>query len=672
MSIFTDITTDNLANWKDPFGFKGGQMRELALQVGGTYLPPFVDNIGFIADLTFIGINLRMACSIDINDLDNIAFALTVYKPIGELFVILQSALLTPEASKLLGQLDGLLKFAPITLMSFDSNGDGELDPLLTFVPFDTEIAGTSLDVGMGINAKVTVFGAVGTLAFFTDPDFTDMTGSLTIENLKINDILTISGIAENSDLTANFHISVITSDQYFNGDGKFTVGGFTLAQAKFSVTPTTATITDSFLAAGPLVFHINSLSVVLAELKASGETSITLFNQIIADASFNISSHHFDTTFTLFGATATAALDIDITSLAISGSLSIDHLAINGFLSISGETVGTDLTLSFDTINPSLSGSGRIALFDYTLAAAKFDYSEQVVEITDATLVLQRGVITLNINSLNVDLVLNTSSGNADIGLFDNTVAKTDFNISTNHVDFKAAITLGAISVNNSFVWNNTTNTLTGTGAIEIKGTPLANASFSYSEGSVVTITGELAVTVKEGVGSVNASITATYNNDTKVVSVTVDADLGALGDVHFSVNANSFSAAGIATDIYNHAVSDLGELPGYIASAVTDGVTDILKSGSFSFTKDQANKAVDDALSQVGKIKDIFGGSKEHNQTFIDDDTGQTWDGNGGNDVIFGNGGNDDLNADIPHQIQDKNDLNYTNLIMYFGDYP
>jgi len=33
MSIFTDISTEDLDNWKDPFGFKGGQMRELALQV---------------------------------------------------------------------------------------------------------------------------------------------------------------------------------------------------------------------------------------------------------------------------------------------------------------------------------------------------------------------------------------------------------------------------------------------------------------------------------------------------------------------------------------------------------------------------------------------------------------------------------------------------------------
>jgi Ca2+-binding RTX toxin-like protein len=598
-----------------------------------------------------------MAVYIDINDFDNNAFTLTVYDEISATLLLdrlIKSALLTPEASKLLGQLDGLLKFAPITLMSFDSIGDDKLDPLVNFVPLETEIAGTSLDLGMGINAKVTVFGAVGTLALFTNPAYTYTTGSLTIENLKINNILTISGIAENSDLTANFHISALGI--YFNGDGKFTVGGFTLAQAQFKVTPTIATITDSFLAAGPLVFHINSLSVVLAELKASGETSITLFNQIIADASFYICSDHFDTTFTLFGATATAALDINNTSQAISGSLSIDHLAINGFLSISGVTAGTDLTLSFDTINPSLSGSGRIALFDYTLAAAKFDYSEQAVNITDATLALVPSVITLNINTLNVDLVLNTSSGNADIGLFGNTLANTAFNISTNHVDFKAAITLGAISVIDSFVWNNATNTLTGTSTIKINNTSLANASFSYSEGSVVTITGELAVTVKEGVGSVNASITATYNNDTKAVSVTVDADLGALGDVHFSVNANDFTGKYIAAEIYNLAVSDLGELPDYIASAVTDGVTGILKSGSFSFTKAQATNAVDDALNQVGsKITKWFGGSKEHNQTFIDDDTGQTWDGNGGNDVIFGNGGNDDLHGHQGNDIID-----------------
>ena len=26
----------------------------------------------------------------------------------------------------------------------------------------------------------------------------------------------------------------------------------------------------------------------------------------------------------------------------------------------------------------------------------------------------------------------------------------------------------------------------------------------------------------------------------------------------------------------------------------------------------------------------------------------------------------------TDIPHPIQDKNDLNYTQRIMYFGDYP
>ncbi|MEI6268596.1 MAG: DUF4347 domain-containing protein, partial [Methylococcaceae bacterium] len=644
MSMYTDIRTKDLTSWKDPFGFKGGEMRELALQVGVTYLDPVLfDNAGFIADIKFLSCNLRMACSVDITNPDHIAFALTVYDEISATLLLdsLKSAMLTPAALKLLGPLGDILKFSPVTFMSFDSNGDGVLDPLLSFVPFETSIAGTALDVGMSINAQVKIFGAVGTLALFVNPDFTDMSGSLRIKQLQLSNILSIGGIEPNSDLTANFHISAISSDQYFNGDGKITVCGFTLAQAKFSITPTHATITDALLGLGPLAFHINSLDVDLAHLNASGETSITLFNKVLTDTSFNLSSNHFDATFKLFGASATVALDVNYNTHAVSGSISVANLAINGFLSLSGVNAGTPLALSFDTAHASISGSARIALFDYTLASAQFDFSETALSITNATLALVPGVISLKINSLGINLVNGTSSGNAEMSLLGQTIANTAFNISNHHVDFNAAFNLGAVHINNAFVWDNATHVLAGAGIIQINGTTLASASFSYADGGVVNIQGNLDLHIKD-IGTVTASVLAIYDHGK--VSVTVEAGLGGLGDVHLTVNADSFSAATIAQNIYDHAVADLGAVPEYLASAVAGGVTDLFHSGAVTLVESQVTSLVSDAMGAIGgAISSLFGKSKEHNQTYIGDDNNNVWNGNGGNDLFFGNGGND-----------------------------
>ena len=655
MSMFTNISTKDLTSWKDPFGFKGGEMRQLALEVGVTYLGTGFDHVGFIADLKFMTYNFRMACAFDINDPDHIAFELTVYNEISATTLIdsLKSALLTPAALKLLGPMGDLLKFSPVTFMSFDSNGDGVLDPLLSFVPFATSIADTKLSEGMGINAQVKIFGAVGTLAFYVNPDFTDMSGSLRIKNLQLSNILSIGGIEPDSDLTASFHISAISSDQYFNGDGKITVCGFTLAQAKFSITPTHATITDALLGLGPLAFHINYLDVDLARLDASGKTSITLFNKVLTDTSFNLSSNHFDATFMLFGASATVALDINYNTHAVSGSISVDHLAINGFLTLSGIEPGSALKPTFDNANNSISGSARIALFDYTLASAQFDFSETAVSITNATLALVPGVISLKINSLGINLVNGTSSGNAEMSLFGQTIANTAFNISNHHVDFNAAFDLGAVHISDAFVWDNATHVLAGTGTIQINGTTLASASFSYTDGGVVNIRGSLDLHIKD-IGSVRASVLAIYDHGD--VKVTVEAGLGGLGDVHLTVKADSFSAANIAEDIYNHAVADLGAVPEYLASAIAGGVTDLFHSGAVSLVKDQVTGFVGDALGKVGSaISSLIGKSHETNQTYIGDVNDNVWNGNGGNDLFFGNGGND---SSCGHQGNDVMD--------------
>ncbi len=352
VSLFAAMDTDGLAGWENPFGFKNAEIRKAGFQLGATYLAPYVDNIGLVMDARWDQYDISFGGSMDVNDPESIAFTLTINQDINivRMMAQMQSMALGPEAARLFSLTKGLFNYIPLTMRSFDSNHDGSLDPFISFVPFPTEIAGISLDEGIGINARVNLGGQLGELALNSSPDFMEMSGSLRISNLVLGDWLVISGTQPGSDLTARFEIS--PAEQYFNGDGKITVLGQTLAQAHFSISSSQIAVTNTKLPLIPAVLNLNidSLNADFNTLTASGKTSLTLLGRDMAGLDFTMNSQKIN----VAGNFDLGALDIignmvwdtRQRDLNISGNLSINNVNLaatqvtydNGALNISGK----------------------------------------------------------------------------------------------------------------------------------------------------------------------------------------------------------------------------------------------------------------------------------------------------------------------------------------------
>ncbi|MGK7925119.1 MAG: hypothetical protein AB4290_07710, partial [Spirulina sp.] len=91
VSVYTN--GDFQGSWDDPFGFKGASVRQIAVQTGGTYIAPYIDNFGLIGDLKWGEIDVELGFSLDANDPDNYAFIFTPNKAIG-LTEVMESSLI--------------------------------------------------------------------------------------------------------------------------------------------------------------------------------------------------------------------------------------------------------------------------------------------------------------------------------------------------------------------------------------------------------------------------------------------------------------------------------------------------------------------------------------------------------------------------------------------------
>jgi Ca2+-binding RTX toxin-like protein len=404
VSLFAAMDTNGLAGWKNPFGFNNAEIRTAGFQLGATYLAPYVDNIGLVMDARWDQYDISFGGSMDVNDPESIAFTLTINQDINivRMMAQMQSMALGPEAARLFSLTKGLFNSIPLTMRSFDSDNDGTLDPFISFVPFPTEIAGLALDEGIGINARVNLGGQIGELALNSSPDFMEMSGSLRISNLVLGDWLVISGTQPGSDLTARFEIS--PAEQYFNGDGKITVLGQTLAQAYFSVSSSGIAINDTKLPLIPAVLNLNidSLDVDFNALTANGKTSMVLLGREMAGLDFSMNSQKINVT----GNFDLGALDIignmvwdtNQRDLNISGSLSINNVNLaatqvtydNGALNISGKigvtlpnigSVDTRIKAKYTSTGLAISASADLgALGTPKISIAANDFSASTI----------------------------------------------------------------------------------------------------------------------------------------------------------------------------------------------------------------------------------------------------------------------------------------------------
>ncbi|MBS9769703.1 MAG: transporter substrate-binding domain-containing protein [Trichodesmium erythraeum GBRTRLIN201] len=275
--------------WKNPFGLPDSELRELGVQIGATYIPPFIDNVGFVGDLQFGNYDFDAAFLVDITDPQKFAIELTLNEPLGLVDMItgpINSYLINqldnvPILDEVTGLFNSFSDLVPISVVSIDGpDDDEELDPLIKIVPVETEVLERTLEQGIGFNAAVRVGSKEGTFNFNMNPfsGNPSLEGSLKIPEIDILGVVKISGVPNGKDTDLNLDLKVSPSEAYFRGDGQLEFFGINLAKADFDFSTSGIKVKELSLLNGTLklsdveIGKLNNVATAKGELEFLGQ----------------------------------------------------------------------------------------------------------------------------------------------------------------------------------------------------------------------------------------------------------------------------------------------------------------------------------------------------------------------------------------------------------------
>ena len=374
--------------WENVFGVSDTEVRNFALELAGTIQPAVPSPIllpnllGFVYDFRWKTIDIDLRTKVDFEDPKNIAGIFTIYQPVGlsELLVgpvapFLELA--TVDTTVINDTADFLDKLFNGKIASYDSDGDGEIDPLLQYVPFKTDIAGISLDRGLGINAEFSGYGdSEALLSLQTNDTFTSLTGQVLIPEISFaignQPLLTLSGYQDD---TLNLDLKASLSETYIRGDGRLEMFGQTVAQADFSIDPTRIDIEELYLNLFILNLDIDNFFLDTTTFDGGGQLNLNLFGQNVADASFSIDNG--------------TRYNLDIRQLGFGNALALRNVDLN-----------------LDFANSTARGEGSVVLLGQQIQNSSFS-----IDNTGAN---------LNLNT-NIDAGLASISSDIDLGIKSN-----------------------------------------------------------------------------------------------------------------------------------------------------------------------------------------------------------------------------------------------------------
>lgn len=372
--------------WYNPYGLKGTELRNLRFQGGGTYLPPYFDNFGFIGDLRWEEIDTEVAFLIDTNDPQRLALVLTVNQPVSLIdlwqgpvtsFIEKQagfSADLVNKALSLLETLDNL------QIESVDADADGTRNPLIKYVLFPTIIAGQPISEGLEINGKINAWGHEAILLLQGDISLNNISGSLKVFEIDLG-FAKITGADDNS---LDLDLKVTPTEQYLLGDGYVELLGNEIANVEFKITATNAIFKNFDLnLANLLSLDVDDLIIDIKTGCGGGFGKITLLGNTLAGIKFEISQN----------------------------SINLQNIQINllGFLNLNIPLLTVNLN------NQIATGEADITAFNQALGRGKLLFNVQDVFIKDVFLNLVQ-ILKLNVPRLKVDLNNKKVSGLGNI----------------------------------------------------------------------------------------------------------------------------------------------------------------------------------------------------------------------------------------------------------------
>ncbi|MFL9454170.1 hypothetical protein AB0758_24130 [Tolypothrix bouteillei VB521301_2] len=393
--------------WRNPYGLIGTEFRNVGFQGGGTYLPPYFDNFGFIGDLKWQNLDLEIAFLMDTNDPEKLAFILTANQPVNLVdfwqgpitSVVLKQA---NSSITLINQtLEFLNAFLDLSIQSIDRQGDGQLEPLIKYVLFPTTIAGQPISEGLEINGKMTAWGREATLFLYGDKTFNKVEGSLNVPEIDLG-FLKIGGA---NDDCLDLVLKVTPQEQYLMGDGRIKFLNNEIANVEFQITPTNAIFKNFDISLANLVaLDVDSLSIDLKSGCGSGTGTILILGNTLAGCTFDVTKD---------------SVTLKNTKLNLAGFLTVDIP-----------------TLTVSLKNQSASGTAKIAAFNQSLGSGILSFNTSHVTLDKVSLGLG-DVLKLNVPSFKLDLTNKEVFGRGDITLLGKQF--TSSGISLNERGFQA-----------------------------------------------------------------------------------------------------------------------------------------------------------------------------------------------------------------------------------------
>jgi hypothetical protein len=409
--------------WHNPYGLIGTELRNLRFQGGGTYLPPYFDNIGFIGDLRWEEIDIEVAFLIDTNDPQRLALVLTVNQPVSLIdlwqgpvtaFIEKQSGFsadLVNKALSLLETLDNL------QIESVDADADGKRNPLIKYVPFCTTIAGQPISEGLEINGKIHAWGNEAILLLQANTSLNNISGSLKVFEIDLG-FAKITGADDDS---LDLALKVTPTEQYLQGDGYVELLGNEIANVEFKITDTNAIFKNFDLnLANLLSIDVDDLIIDIKTGCGSGFGKLSVLGNSLAGITFDINHN----------------------------SINLKNIEINlvGFLTLNIPLLTVNLN------NQIATGEADITAFNQDLGKGKLLFNVQDVFIKDVFLNLVN-ILKLNVPKLKVDLTKKKVSGLGNITILGKKFTALGIILNERGLKAKSDFNFGILAFNGATV---------------------------------------------------------------------------------------------------------------------------------------------------------------------------------------------------------------------------
>jgi|GEM_PF-474661 Ca2+-binding RTX toxin-like protein len=395
---------------------------------------------------------------------------------------------------------------------------EATLDPLIQIVPTTTQIAQTTLPQGLGINARVNLWGAVGMLGLNANPfsQVPSLDGFLRIPQLDVGNLgyVIIEGIenpvAGGTDTDLNIELKVTTTEQYFRGDGRIEIFGHEVAKADFKITPSGVEIKDFDFDLSVMKLDVNNLAVYSKPKNIDGVNVIAQ-----GDGSFDILSHQVAATdFQI----TTSGIDINYFNLDVG----IFELNVNDFF--------------VDFNNMAARGQANVKVFNQEVAAVEFDISSQKFELENFD--LDFGIVDLDVDNLILDSTGN-ASGSGSLEILGKEVANAEIETVGEQLTVNGNVDLfGLIKIDNAKIEVKSSDNLEVTGTLKFLGQELSNTNVTIKDNQL-TIKGGLSLDLPSPMPDVYANLTITSDGTLEGSKVNVDTSLGG-----FDVSLNSLNS--------------------------------------------------------------------------------------------------------------------------------